>query len=177
MILYHLFYDDFARFFIAVDDLNKTEESLFSCVNLSGYLYTLFNRKRSYFATLKSLFYPSNASLTEIELDYLTQYHNGLFKGRASQLYNYYIHLIKKNKVKKVIISGDSRLSSRALKLACEHQGIKPFFFEQGPNGTTIIDKSGVNANCSFRQDFKNFNQNNLPIKAREKLSGIHFGE
>lgn len=56
-----------------------------------------------------------------------------------------------------LICSGDSRMFVETL-LAVVHDlapKVSVWFFEQGPLGTTIIDKSGVNANCSFRDGFK----------------------
>ncbi|WP_233838316.1 capsular polysaccharide export protein, LipB/KpsS family [Paraburkholderia sp. ZP32-5] len=50
------------------------------------------------------------------------------------------------------ILSGDTRLPAEALMRALAGSRATTWFFEQGPYRTTLLDRQGVNANCSFRK-------------------------
>lgn len=172
MVVFFGFYDDFARFFIAIRKHLSDREiaSFFWANNLSGYLYWLFRAPGvAWFAMVPFIyvftFYLNGKNFGKLqlsceEIEWLIEYHEKRFYGlyklalkvKAKIYFCYMFEWAKKNNADMFIISGDSRLISRIAKLVAEKLKIKTLFFEQGPNGTTILDPIGVNANCSFRK-------------------------
>ncbi|WP_045482061.1 capsular polysaccharide export protein, LipB/KpsS family [Vibrio owensii] len=162
------FYADFSRFFSLVcKDLNESSvqvEWLHLCLFPSSLAYCKIHRRKSLFVPL--LARKSNnhfLSVSEEQLRDLLVYHGSSDKDLeaiAECYLSYFYKVLCDNKPDLVIISGDSRLPARCLKLVTEYMDIKTLFFEQGPRSTTLLDKKGVNANCSFRDE--NFLQNDF---------------
>jgi capsular polysaccharide export protein len=158
-ILFVGFYDDFARFYHGI-----AKEMDCNCYyvfqNLSGYFYSLSrNFGNTYLFFLPIIFFWRHLSgkhptINNVQLMYILEYGGSYSKFRmfvARILYLYWLEKIAYLEIDSIIIAGDSRPISRIFKLVGERLGCKLSFFEQGPNNTTILDSSGVNANCSFR--------------------------
>lgn len=160
-ILALTFYEDFSRFFYALKKHNEQnlDIDLFS-THLSGYIYTE-NRSK-----LNRVFLPyavrkfnqeCSVAIDDDKLKWIAEYNVkfGLKKKRAFQLAHkhfqfFYTQLINQD-YDCCIISGDSRMQSRALSLACDLLGVPKLFFEQAPFGSTLLDPKGVNCNASVR--------------------------
>ena len=188
------FYDDFARFFLEIKkELIKNNKNIkFKYLSLyfSGYLYflcrlqnvsffsfrvwvnTLLNKKRY----IKLL---DNKSYKGVALDSVIKYHllldNKAERDLKLQAISYIdiIEKIFKNYNPDILIlSGDSRMSIEILDIKAKEFGIKTYYFEQGPFGTTIFDTKGVNANASIRN--KKI-ENNLSIEdMRDSIDKFH---
>ncbi|MFK8034877.1 MAG: hypothetical protein AB8B94_12090 [Hyphomicrobiales bacterium] len=102
----------------------------------------------------------SEAKLDAETLEWLSQYLviSGVPVRRATQISKkyaaYFLKTFEKNRPEVAIITGDTRLQSRAAALACRTLGIRHYYFEQGPFGTTIFDSEGVNCTASFAKTF-----------------------
>lgn len=182
------YYDDFARFFLSIKkELKKNNTSVkfkYLSLYLSGYLYflgrfekvsffslkvrinSIINRKKYYTIISEDDIY-KNIDLTKV-----IQYHallndidENLLKLQAIS----YIDVIEKElmnyKPDILILSGDSRMSIEIFNFKAKELGVKTYYFEQGPFGTTIFDEKGVNANASIRTKSINNNQESLEKK------------
>ena len=65
------------------------------------------------------------------------------------------------------IISGDTRLPAESLIRALKDRKTVSWYFEQGPYRTTVLDRQGVNANCSFRRELARLEASGPPLPPR----------
>ena len=65
------------------------------------------------------------------------------------------------------IISGDTRLPAESLIRALKNRKTVSWYFEQGPYRTTVLDRQGVNANCSFRRELARLEASGPPLPPR----------
>ncbi|MFK4443109.1 capsular polysaccharide export protein [Caballeronia udeis] len=65
------------------------------------------------------------------------------------------------------IISGDTRLPAESLMRALKDRKTVSWYFEQGPYRTTVLDRQGVNANCSFRRELARLEASGPPLPPR----------
>ncbi len=186
------YYDDFARFFLAIKkeikDKNPEVNFVYFSIYLSGFLYFLFRfNKVSFFSfkvwlkTLIKFNYYKNKLLSDskyykgINIEKVIAYH-ALLNNKNIEKYKLqalsYIDTIEsyllKNKVDLLLLSGDSRLCIQVFDALGEQMNIPRLYFEQGPFKTTIIDGIGVNANSSFRNSVVN-NQSDLSLHEKQK--------
>lgn len=165
-----IYYDKFARFFCAIEDAVKDKdpdaEFLHLAIFPSGWVYMKVhqrNVKLLPWQIRKSS--PINVDANIDELDRITHYHSIIGKRygeeqqsslrlRAQAYINTMGHFIESFQPDAVLFSGDTRIASESLRFYLDKSNYsgKRYFFEQGPNGTTIFDTRGVNANCSFRE-------------------------
>ncbi len=168
------YYDDFARFFLEIKKelLKKDTNISFKYLSLyfSGYLYFLIRLQNVSFFSFnvwlnkilhknKYMKILSNNSIYKgIDLNNVIQYHLLFNKKEEINLKLQaisYINIIEKLlldfKPDVLILSGDSRMSIEIFNMKAKELGIKTYYFEQGPFGTTILDTEGVNANASIR--------------------------
>lgn len=156
------FYSDFTRLFVELaDSLKRNDE--FKIVkhyatHPSGYISSFSSNR------IEVDFLPIKVRIKSIKridlsldvLDWVGEYSvlTGTNKNTARNISakyaNYFYNEFSKIKPDIVIISGDSRLQSRAACYVAGKLGIKMFFFEQGPFNTTVFDKTGVNKNAAF---------------------------
>jgi capsular polysaccharide export protein len=166
-----IYYDTFARFFSAIEDeVKKTEPSaefLHMAIFPSGYLYMrAHGRKTKLLAHEVRKPSVSNTKVPEVDREKIVKYHAvaGARHGekylfalnkRAQAYVNYWEKIVESYDPDVVIFSGDTRIAAESLQhyLDTAKHRAKRYFFEQGPNGTTIFDTKGVNANCSFREE------------------------
>jgi capsular polysaccharide export protein len=169
------YYDDFARFFLSIkselQNKNKDLEFRYLSLYLSGYLYFLFRfNKVSFFSLsvwinkiINQAKYQKILETTyiykNIDLNDVIKYHLLLdekakicLKLQALSYIDIIEKLFKNYSPDVLILSGDSRMSVEILNIKAKEFGIKTYYFEQGPFGTTIFDNKGVNANASIRQ-------------------------
>lgn len=153
------YYADFSRYFRALHGNfhNPNIEWINICLYHSAYVFDLLHnvktiflpseiRKRK-FKNLKSKF-----DIGSINYTYLKNSDTKI--NDIALLYsNYFEYFLKIEKPDLIILSGDERLPIKILRHVAFNLGIKVLYFEQGPFGTTILDKDGVNANCSFRRN------------------------
>ncbi|WP_176053077.1 capsular polysaccharide export protein, LipB/KpsS family [Paraburkholderia caribensis] len=62
------------------------------------------------------------------------------------------------------IVSGDTRLPAESLMRALKRTNAATWYFEQGPYRTTVLDRQGVNANCSFRHELAGLQASATPF-------------
>jgi len=190
------YYDDFARFFLAIKKELRNQKikvtfNYFS-IYLSGFLYSLATGHYATFFSLKVWVYTlikykkykqlanSVTEYKSIKLANVITYHVKL-DPKSEQLYKMmalaYIDCIenvfKTYKPNLVILSGDSRMCIEIFKRQAKLLNIKTLFFEQGPFGTTILDQQGVNANASIRNTV--IKQSSLNQATQEKKINQFF--
>ena len=170
------FYSDFTNAFSFINNYSRSKNlninfSINYTTHLSGFLVGVFS------SNFKNIFLPVAVRMNmvrshEYAYDY-TWVSEYLRKSgckhersiRIAKLYvDYFIVNLKKHRPDKIIISGDSRVQSRALKIAADFLEIDTFYFEQGPFGTTVLDQVGVNANASFVDSINMECSSNAPI-------------
>lgn len=164
-----IYYDTFARFFSAIEDAVKLDDPQAEFLHLaifpSGWLY-MKSKGRNV------MLLPWQINTRDIQivenseiLDKISYYHaaTGVRHGndyikklrkRANDYLGTMARIVEDFRPDIVLFSGDTRIACEALKHHLDdicYKG-KRYFFEQGPNGTTIFDSKGVNANCSFRK-------------------------
>lgn len=176
------YYDDFARFFLSIkkEFFKNNQRSDFKYISLylSGYIYWILRSRNVSLISFISVFkilknkkkYKRELNKSSIykgiDTDLLIEYHTKLgveedkIKIQACFYIDYFLKEIVFNKPDVVICSSDSRLISEVVKEIAKLKGVKIYFFEQGPFGTTIIDRYGVNANSSIR-GYKSHNKKN----------------
>jgi capsular polysaccharide export protein len=169
------YYDDFARFFLALKkELHKNEETeiIFNYLSiyLSGYLYFLLRLQNVSFFSMRvwlhkirntkkyTLIAKQEKKHKGVCLETVIKYHMIVDPSSEFQLKVYaiaYIEIISKYLTKQMpdtlILSGDTRMCTEIFDFFAKKLQIKTFYFEQGPFGTTIFDTKGVNGNASIR--------------------------
>jgi capsular polysaccharide export protein len=168
------YYDDFARFFLGIKKELKQEnnkiELKYLSLYFSGYLYFLVRLQNVSFFSFKvwinkilnknkyQNIINKNVTYRGIDLNEIIKYHKLLDNENELNLKLQaisYIDIIEKlfNNYKPdiLILSSDSRLSIEIFDIKAKELGIKTYYFEQGPFGTTMFDNKGVNANASIR--------------------------
>lgn len=165
-----IYYDTFARFFCAIEDAVKEQDSDAQFLHLaifpSGWLYMKVKgcnvrllplEVRKPYVSMKEV---DNADLERISYyhavtgaSYGSDYKDSL-RRRASDYVGTMERIVDAFRPDAVLFSGDTRIACEALQYHLDRVGYggKRFYFEQGPNGTTIFDSRGVNANVSFRE-------------------------
>jgi len=165
-----IYYDTFARLFSAIEDAVKQMEPSADFQHMaifpSGHLYMLSHGRKSKLLAceIKKPSIPKTVT-SEADLEKIAKYHATVgarygdkyltaLRDRAEDYVSYWKGVIDSYDPDVVIFSGDTRIAAESLQyyLAATTHRAKRYFFEQGPNGTTIFDTKGVNANCSFRK-------------------------
>ena len=173
------YYDDFARFFLSIKKELKTRnpniQFNYLSLYLSGWLYFIVRFQRASFFSFKvwvNTFikrnkyneFLNNKFYKGINLDNIIRYHLYLepslelkLKKQALSYIDIIEEYLNKYNPDVLILSGDSRMSIEIFNFFAKKLKIQTFHFEQGPFGTTILDRKGVNANASIRdkKDFK----------------------
>lgn len=191
------FYKDFARYFLYLSgEIRKAD------VNTSFFHHVLYPCAKRYLnskgvkATLVpySLKTVDEAKKDELKKNYdikgLGFFTNKLLNNKAGctqineriiKYLCYYEDFFDENKIDVIISSGDSRMPIECCIAVAKKRGIKIYFFEQGPFGTTIFDNSGVNANasfsglCKFDYDLKIPDPFDLINNIKEKSEGDYW--
>ncbi len=167
------YYDDFARFFLAIKQaLKASEKSVefrYLSLYLSGFLYFLLRLQPVVFlplvVRLRVLRYKKKyqkiataGTYQGIDLNAIIRYHLLLDESAREALLlqaigyiDYYQHYLAKYSPDLLLLSGDSRMSVQILDQLAKQKRIKTYYFEQGPFATTTWDSAGVNANASIR--------------------------
>lgn len=158
------FYYDFTRLFAKLHGQTTPSGARVSVTNYathaSGYLFENAPGMTHVFLPLAARLTSEPVTQDEDTLDWVGQYLviSGLAKNRArrtsAKYTGYFLEEFRKNRPDVIIISGDTRMQSRAAVLACRELGIAHYYFEQGPFGTTILDPAGVNCTASFAKTF-----------------------
>lgn len=165
-----IYYDSFARFFSAIEDevkkLSSECEFLHLAIFPSGWLFMKRSGRNTILLPLE-LKRSGNLSLpiSELELDKTIAYHLATsyidksakrkrLEDRARRYIRTAQRIVDEFQPDVILFSGDTRIVCETFRLYLNKVGFKgrKYFFEQGPNGTTIFDTEGVNANCSFRE-------------------------
>ncbi|NRD20752.1 hypothetical protein HNV08_11890 [Winogradskyella eckloniae] len=168
--------DKFSRFYLDIErQLKAKNHSKISLkvysLYISGFLYTLFRFKPSYWITVKAWIlahrrrkhYLSIINSQDVyksfAFDTYYKFHTALsdkIPTIALQLQTLaYIDVFEAKFTKEqpdfLITIGDSRLCIEIAIAVAKSKNIKVFYIEQGPFNTTFFDDKGVNANISFR--------------------------
>ncbi|MEE1653411.1 capsular polysaccharide export protein, LipB/KpsS family [Brachymonas sp. J145] len=165
-----IYYDSFARFFHSIEEETKkidpNAEFLHLSIFPSAWLYMLARRKKTVLLPLRIFLRRNSGGKSEHDdvLEKIAKYHittgeerGSIYIEKTKLRAEKYLHLmqeiISNYNPDAVIFSGDTRIACEALQhhLTSINFTGKRYYFEQGPNSTTILDNTGVNANCSFR--------------------------
>jgi len=183
------YYDDFARFFLGIKKElkkeNKKIEFKYLSLYFSGYLYFLVRLQNVSFFSLEVWINKiinknkylnilnSYVSYKGICLNDIIRYHKLIdkenevnLKLQAISYIDVVDKLLKKYRPDILILSSDSRLSVEIFDMKAKELGIKTYYFEQGPFGTTMFDRKGVNANAIIRK--KLIEVDNTSIQEKE---------
>jgi capsular polysaccharide export protein len=190
-ILTTTFFKDFARYFNYLEDSLLNEDKNIEFFNISIYpcanYYWLKKGKHSILLpeivsrmTIRNINEIldkdnyKNINLDEIiHFNYKSQLmysfdNKNKLKIQAIKYIEYFDKLFSNTDFDIFISSGDSRMLIEISVLFAKRYGVKVFYFEQGPFGTTMIDEKGVNCNISF-MDIKS-----LPTNIdKDKLSNF----
>jgi capsular polysaccharide export protein len=169
-ILTTTFYADFARYFNYIEECFEKVVNDVSFFNISIYPSSHYQWKKyqrhsvllpSYVLNRKKNLQKIPNNYKGINLDeiisfsYKTQMmfkrnNSKELKQQAIRYIDYFEDLFENNKFDLYISSGDSRMLIQIADYFAKKNGVKTFYFEQGPFGTTILDDKGVNCNISF---------------------------
>ena len=160
-ILALTFYEDFSRLFFALKLKNKSDFDIdIFATHLSGYIYAekkiKLNKKFLPYA-IRSFKQKGSPEIDQEKLEWIAEYNIKFNLGKsqavnlALKYFQFFYDRLATQEYHCCIISGDSRMQSRALSLACDLLKIPKLFFEQAPFGYTLLDKEGVNCNASVR--------------------------
>ncbi len=178
--LFVSFYADDARFFRIISKLCEGKSYYYS-IFTSGVIYFLLNRIIAV-NFIKKLNKKTSVNINKLNINSIIEYElkQGIYKEkdltkRAIFYVEFFDFIIKSKGISNVYLSGDSRLVIKSAEFCAKLNNCKTIYFEQGPFGTTILDKKGVNKNCSFR--YSNFNENNKTItqKNNQKIQSIKY--
>lgn len=165
-----IYYDTFARFFCAIEDAVKERDSAAEFLHLaifpSGWLYMKVKGRNVRLLPLEVRKpYVAEREVGDADLDKIAHYHavtgarfgsgyKHSLRKRARNYLGTMERILGEFRPDAVLFSGDTRIACEALQYHLDQVGYegKRFYFEQGPNGTTIFDSRGVNANASFRE-------------------------
>ena len=153
------FYYDFTRYFnsIAIENSEVCVKNF--CCAPSAFLSRVSKNCDNIFLPfairLNRQKYPLSDEITRWIASYYEDMRtqNNKYESLAKKYYSYFYNFLQVEMPDVFIISGDSRLQSRAASQACLDLGIKVVYFEQGPFGTTQLDLRGVNCNASFNAE------------------------
>lgn len=172
-ILTTTYFKDFARYFNYLEDQFNYFEKDLDCYNVSIYPCSYHYWKKHNKHSILLPKYVSKIIIKNID-DILDQnvykkidlekiinfnYQSQLMyeydkkkelKTQAIKYIEFFDNLFKTTKFDLFISSGDSRMLVEISVLLAKRYGVKVYYFEQGPFGTTMIDKKGVNCNISF---------------------------
>lgn len=164
-----IYYDTFARFFCAIEDAVKANDTSAEFLHLaifpSGWLYMKAQGRNVKLLPWQIHKPYASVSADKSALDKIARYHavtgvrygsgyREVLRNRARDYLGTMGQIVEDFRPDAVIFSGDTRIACEALRHHLDqirYKGVR-FYFEQGPNGTTIFDNRGVNANCSFRE-------------------------
>jgi capsular polysaccharide export protein len=162
-----VYYHPMARFFCAIEDawkqLDPHVEFLHLAVFPSAWAYFKLHGRAT--SALSWNAFLTTAKRPPIEPDVvsaLTRFHSsdpGITGGQrdaldrqARTMLEVSRSIIKQFDPDVAILSGDTRLPAETLMRVLADSRATMWFFEQGPYRTTLLDRQGVNANCSFRE-------------------------
>ena len=190
------YYDDFARFYLEIKKEFKKKDTQvqfkYLSLYLSGYLYFLVRLQDVSFFSFKvwmNIFFnkskyrniiKENKVYKGIDLDKIIKYHLLLdreekinLKLQAVSYINTVEALLLKFQPDVIILSGDSRMSIEILNLKAKELNIETYYFEQGPFGTTIFDREGVNAHASLREKELNSLNNDKMAEKEQNIKNF----
>ncbi|WP_298555154.1 hypothetical protein [uncultured Algibacter sp.] len=191
------YYDKFSRFFIGIKhELNKDFPNLefkIKSVFFSGFFYAFIRRTPSSFLSLKAWI---NVLLNKKKYKYLLE-ESTIYKTiKLESLINYHLKLNSKisktnlmlqamsyidilehefidTKPDVVLLIGDSRLAIEVTKTLAKKNNSKIYYIEQGPFGTTVFDKKGVNANASIKDFVINKNEKTIDTSQQTLITSF----
>ena len=162
-----VYYHPMARFFCAIEDAWKQREPDAQFLHLAVFpsawtYFMLAGRRSTPLSWLALLNRRKAADVPDEELEAairfhtadpnLTQRQHARLRKHARATLALCDELIRDFDPDVAIISGDTRLPAEALMRALKGRRTVSWYFEQGPYRTTVLDRKGVNANCSFRE-------------------------
>ncbi|MFM0396084.1 capsular polysaccharide export protein, LipB/KpsS family [Paraburkholderia phytofirmans] len=161
-----VYYHPMARFFCAIEDawkqLDPDVEFLHLAVFPSAWAYFRLHGRATRALSWKAFltrardrstdpdvisalirFHSSDPGMTDPQRDALDRQARAMLEVSRS--------VIEQFDPDVAILSGDTRLPAEVLMRTLADSRATTWFFEQGPYRTTLLDREGVNANCSFR--------------------------
>jgi capsular polysaccharide export protein len=177
-----VYYHSMARFFCGIEDAWKQfepdAEFLHLAVFPSAWAYLRVHRRKTVSLSWRS--YLSGTAAPNVsgnELEAMIRFHAsdpnidpsqvGRLQRQARKMLHVCASLVKQFNPDIAIISGDTRLPAESLIRALKGQQTVSWYFEQGPYRTTVLDRQGVNANCSFRRELARLEASGPPFQPR----------
>ena len=181
-----VFYADDARFFINISEHFKLDLTVL-CIYPSAYVYCQCRRVKSIFISDTS-----GKRKKPFNSDFLDHYKEFVFYEKQlglfhqtektlkylANIYEKINSVLKKENYELAFLSGDTRFIIKIFEFLAKKQSLRILYFEQGPFGTTILDEKGVNANCSFRENWNSTNsqmEQEIIISKAEKCKYIRY--
>lgn len=161
-----VYYHPMARFFCAIEDawkqLNPDVEFLHLAVFPSAWAYFTLHGRATRALSWKAFFTaPRGPEIDADTVSALTRFHSSdpgmtgpqrdALNRHARAMLEVSRSVIEQFNPDVAILSGDTRLPAEVLMRALGDSRAATWYFEQGPYRTTLLDRQGVNANCSFR--------------------------
>ncbi len=163
-----VYYHSMARFFCGIEDAWKQfepgAEFLHLAVFPSAWAYLRAHNRKTVSVSWRSYLSASaDLNVSDNDLEAMIRFHASdphidasqvaRLERQARKMQHLCTALVERFNPDIAIISGDTRLPAESLIRALKGRPTVSWYFEQGPYRTTVLDREGVNANCSFRRE------------------------
>ena len=181
-----VYYHSMARFFCGIEDAWKQfepdAEFLHLAVFPSAWAYLKVHGRQTAALSWQSflsgnLSDSASSNLPGQEIDAMIRFHASdpnikptqtiALRRQAKKMLRACDSIVTKFDPDIAIISGDTRLPAESLIRALKDRKTVSWYFEQGPYRTTVLDRQGVNANCSFRRELARLEASGPPLPPR----------
>jgi capsular polysaccharide export protein len=161
-----VYYHPMARFFCAIEDAWKKLDPQVEFLHLAAFpsawaYFRMHGRATRALSWKAFLTAPKGPSIDSDLISTLTRFHSSdpgitgaqreALNRQAQAMFEVAQSIVGQFNPDVAILSGDTRLPAEVLMRALADSRAATWFFEQGPYRTTLLDRKGVNANCSFR--------------------------
>ncbi|RKT10540.1 capsular polysaccharide export protein [Paraburkholderia sp. RAU2J] len=179
-ILTLVYYHSMARFFCAIEDAWKQLEPDAQFLHLAVFpgawaYFKIHGRQVVPLSWRAHASLAPGAALSDDELESLIRFHASdpniapaqqkKLQRQGHKMLGLCELLVTQFDPDVAIVSGDTRLPAESLMHALKGTRAVTWYFEQGPYRTTVLDRQGVNANCSFRRELARLEASGTPFK------------
>jgi capsular polysaccharide export protein len=178
-----VYYHSMARFFCGIEDAWKQfepdAEFLHLAVFPSAWAYLKMHRRQTVALSWRSYLTGNDTAMNGSgqEIEAMIRFHASdpnigptqttALRHQAQKMLRACNSVVTTFDADIAIISGDTRLPAESLIRALKGRKTVSWYFEQGPYRTTVLDRQGVNANCSFRRELARIEASGPPLQPR----------